>query len=90
MTQEKQNGTFYPNLKPEMKRKLKEGFIKVVESRKLQIQYIEEHIIRPMKINVKMHDDVIKGNVPIERYIKESIRLSDFITRIFKDEGEIQ
>lgn len=81
----KQELHFYPSLPIVNRRKVKELLLKATESRKKQRDLLMNNIIKPLTKQINLSQEVLRGEIAIEHYLKRNERLRKQIGGFFKN-----
>ena len=75
--------TFY-SFEGEKRKKVRRTIEESIKNRKQQILFLNKHFLEPQWKIVKLGNDVLKGKLPIEFYLRENERFADYIKKVLR------
>jgi hypothetical protein len=75
--------TFYRSVEPSKRKELRLHIEKVIKLRKEQREIFERTLIAPLTNNIRTAEKVLRNEIPIEHYVKDTQGLDIYLKKWF-------
>ena len=76
--------TFIYSFEGEKRKKVRRTIEESIKNRKQQILFFDKHFLEPQRKIVKRGESVLKGELPIEFYLKDNERFTEYIKKVLR------